>query len=149
MSGSRRTKTPREFARRWRAGRSLTNSAHDASRYGQLVSQASTIHVREEKELQLSDDGLFETPFLFMNGHFDFQLSAEEIENLRKYFARGGFVFASVGAGLGSVFDSMDGFSPSAALTPEVIVALFGLAVLSMVPVAYKRFARKPATSGS
>jgi len=61
----------------------------------QLVSQASTIHVREEKKLKLSDDGLFETPFLFMNGHFDFKLSDEEIENLRKYFTRGGFVFAS------------------------------------------------------
>ena len=61
----------------------------------------------------------------------------------------GAFVFASVGAGLGSVFDSMDGFSPGAALTPEVIVALVGLALLSLVPVAYKRFVRKPATSGS
>ncbi len=61
----------------------------------------------------------------------------------------GGFVFASVGAGLGSVFDSMEGFSPGAALTPEVMVALAGLAALSLVPVAYKRFVRKPAPSGS
>ncbi len=61
----------------------------------------------------------------------------------------GGFVFASVGAGLGSVFDSTEGFSPSAALTPEVMVALVGLAALSMVPVVYKRFVRRPATSGS
>lgn len=61
----------------------------------------------------------------------------------------GGFVFASVGAGLGSVFDSMDDFSPSAALTPEVIIALVGLAVLSLVPVGYKRFVRKPAANAS
>ena len=61
----------------------------------QLVSRASTIHVREERPLRLSDDGLFETPFLFMNGHNDFVLSDAELENLRKYFLRGGFVFAS------------------------------------------------------
>ena len=61
----------------------------------QLVARASTIHVREEQHLVLSDDGLFETPFLFMNGHNDFKLSDPELDNLRKYFARGGFVFAS------------------------------------------------------
>ena len=51
----------------------------------------------------------------------------------------GTFVFTSVGAGLGSIFDSGDSFSPSAALTPEAIAALIGLAVLSLVPVLYKR----------
>lgn len=61
----------------------------------QLVSRASTLEVREERPLQLSDDGLFETPFLFMNGHYDFELSDGELEHLRKYFERGGFVFAS------------------------------------------------------
>lgn len=60
-----------------------------------LVSRASTIHVQEERKLKLADDGLFETPFLFMNGHNDFVLSEPEIENLRRYFSRGGFVFAS------------------------------------------------------
>ena len=61
----------------------------------QLVSRASTIQVREEKKLVLSDDGLFETPFLFMNGHNDFKLSDAELGNLRTYFLHGGFVFAS------------------------------------------------------
>lgn len=51
----------------------------------------------------------------------------------------GAFVFASVGAGLGSVFDSEEGFSPASALTPEVITALVGLSVLSLVPVVYKK----------
>ena len=51
----------------------------------------------------------------------------------------GAFVFASVGAGLGSIFDSMEEFSPSAAVTPEVITALVGLALLSLLPVAYKK----------
>ncbi len=52
----------------------------------------------------------------------------------------GVFVYATVGAGLGSIFDSMQEFTPSAALTPEVVAALVGLAVLSMLPVAYKKF---------
>lgn len=54
----------------------------------------------------------------------------------------GAFVFASVGTGLGSLFDSMETFSPAAALTPEVITALVGLSVLSLIPVAYKKLKR-------
>jgi hypothetical protein len=65
---------------------------HDLIR---LVSRTSAIHVQEERKLKLADEGLFETPFLFMNGHHDFVLSAAELENLRKYLDRGGFVFAS------------------------------------------------------
>lgn len=51
----------------------------------------------------------------------------------------GTFVFASIGAGLGSIFDSMQEFSLQGALTPQVITALVGLAVLSLLPVAYKK----------
>jgi hypothetical protein len=65
---------------------------HDLIR---LVSRTSAIHVQEERKLRLADDGLFETPFLFMNGHNDFVLSAGEIDNLRRYLTRGGFIFAS------------------------------------------------------
>jgi len=57
----------------------------------------------------------------------------------------GTFVYASVGAGLGSVFDGMDDFSPAAALTPEVITALVGLSVLSLLPVAYKQVKKRRA----
>ena len=60
-----------------------------------LVSRASTIKVTQQKLLKLSDTGLFETPFLFMNGHNDFVLSDTELENLRVYFAHGGFLLAS------------------------------------------------------
>jgi uncharacterized membrane protein YdjX (TVP38/TMEM64 family) len=52
----------------------------------------------------------------------------------------GTFVFASIGAGLGSIFDSMQEFSLKGALTPQVITALVGLAFLSLLPVVYKRF---------
>lgn len=56
----------------------------------------------------------------------------------------GTFVFASIGAGLGSIFDSMEEFSLKGALTPQVITALVGLAALSLLPVIYKRIkARK------
>jgi len=52
----------------------------------------------------------------------------------------GAFVYASVGAGLGSIFDSGREFSADSILTPEIVTALVGLAVLAMLPVAYKRW---------
>ena len=60
-----------------------------------LVSQASTVAVREEKKMALTDPELFETPFLFMNGHNDFTLSDAELDALRTYFSHGGFMMAS------------------------------------------------------
>jgi len=51
----------------------------------------------------------------------------------------GTFVYASVGVGLGSVFDRGEAFSLHGVLTPEVLGALIGLAVLSLVPVIYKK----------
>lgn len=66
--------------------------------------------------------------------------------NLRTYIAAtsigvipGAFVFASSGVGLGSVFDSSQTFSAGSVLTPEVLVALSGLGLLSLLPVVYKR----------
>ncbi|HEX4893402.1 MAG TPA: TVP38/TMEM64 family protein [Hyphomicrobiaceae bacterium] len=55
----------------------------------------------------------------------------------------GTFVFASIGAGLGSIFDSMEEFSIKGALTPEVILALGGLAILSLIPVVWKQIKRQ------
>jgi uncharacterized membrane protein YdjX (TVP38/TMEM64 family) len=51
----------------------------------------------------------------------------------------GTFVFASIGAGLGSIFDAMEEFTLKGALTPQVLTALIGLAALSLLPVVYKR----------
>ncbi len=59
----------------------------------------------------------------------------------------GSFVFASIGAGLGSVFDRGDSFSPAGALTPEVIVALIGLSALSIIPVLYKKIKARRTTA--
>lgn len=51
----------------------------------------------------------------------------------------GSFVYATVGAGLGSIFDAGEEFSAGSILTTEIVTALIGLAVLAMLPVAYKK----------
>jgi uncharacterized membrane protein YdjX (TVP38/TMEM64 family) len=51
----------------------------------------------------------------------------------------GTFVFATFGAGLGSVFDQGGEVSVKAILTPEIIAGLVGLAVLALVPVVVKK----------
>jgi uncharacterized membrane protein YdjX (TVP38/TMEM64 family) len=51
----------------------------------------------------------------------------------------GSFVFASVGAGIGSVLDSGQEFSPASVLTPQIVIALVGLAVLALLPVVYRK----------
>ncbi len=50
----------------------------------------------------------------------------------------GTFVYTSVGAGLKSVLDSNGDFSLGSVLTPQISTALIGLALLSLLPVAYK-----------
>ena len=57
----------------------------------------------------------------------------------------GTFVFTTIGAGLGSIFDNMQELTLKGALTPQVLTALIGLAVLSLIPVVVKKLAaRKP-----
>ena len=51
----------------------------------------------------------------------------------------GTFVFATVGAGLGSVFDQGGEFSAAGILTPQILTALVGLAVLALIPIVYKK----------
>jgi uncharacterized membrane protein YdjX (TVP38/TMEM64 family) len=52
----------------------------------------------------------------------------------------GSFVYATVGAGLASIFDQKGDFSLASILTLEIYAALVGLAVLALLPVAYKKF---------
>jgi uncharacterized membrane protein YdjX (TVP38/TMEM64 family) len=54
------------------------------------------------------------------------------------------FVFASVGRGLGAVFD--EGRAPDLSLvfTPPVLLPLLGLALLALIPVAYRRWKGRP-----
>ncbi len=50
------------------------------------------------------------------------------------------FVYASVGAGLGSLFEADGEFTAAGILTPEIVTALVGLALLALVPVVYRRY---------
>ncbi|HJN20782.1 MAG: TVP38/TMEM64 family protein [Alphaproteobacteria bacterium] len=51
----------------------------------------------------------------------------------------GSFVYSLTGASLGSAFESHENFTLAGILTPVMIMALVGLAALSMLPVLYKR----------
>src|ERR1051326_5252385 len=59
------------------------NEGNDCPGVGQdlmkLVSRASTLKVQEERKLRLTDPELFDTPFLFMNGHGEFVLTETEV----------------------------------------------------------------------
>jgi hypothetical protein len=76
-----------------------SSDGNDCSGVGQelmqLITRASTIKIQEERKLRLTDAELFDTPFLFMNGHNDFVLTEQELVCLRKYLSHGGFFFAS------------------------------------------------------
>lgn len=56
----------------------------------------------------------------------------------------GTFVFASVGAGLGSVFDRGERPDLGIILTAPVLLPLLALATLALVPVAVARFRKEP-----
>src|SRR5262252_817758 len=76
-----------------------SNDGNDCGGVGQdlmkLVSRTSTLKIQEERKVRLTDPDLFETPFIFMNGHNDFVLVEAELSNLRKYLGHGGFFFGS------------------------------------------------------
>lgn len=50
----------------------------------------------------------------------------------------GGLVYVSVGAGLGSIFDEGGELSLDSVMTPEIMIALTGLAVLALMPPVVK-----------
>ncbi len=53
--------------------------------------------------------------------------------------APAGFVFSLAGAGLGGIFDRGETFTAASVLTPEIVAALAGLAILALLPVVYGR----------
>lgn len=55
----------------------------------------------------------------------------------------GALVYASVGNGLGAVFDAGRTPELGIVLTPPILLPIIGLAVLALVPVVYKRFRKK------
>ncbi len=60
----------------------------------------------------------------------------------------GGFVFASVGNGLGAVFDAGRTPDLSIIFDPEVLLPVLALALLSLVPVIYKRIKSRRGEDG-
>ncbi len=57
------------------------------------------------------------------------------------------FVFSLAGSGLGKVFEQGGEFSIAGILTPEMIGALLGLGLLSLIPVFYKKLKGKGAAA--
>lgn len=60
----------------------------------------------------------------------------------------GSLVYAGVGSGLGTVFEA--GGTPDLGIIfrPEIILPIIGLAVLALLPVAYRRFKGRSRTAG-
>ncbi len=59
------------------------------------------IHVDYTPQVvDLADPHMGDYPLVFMTGHYDFELSNDQIENLQNYIARGGTLVASAAAGL-------------------------------------------------
>jgi uncharacterized membrane protein YdjX (TVP38/TMEM64 family) len=59
----------------------------------------------------------------------------------------GSFVFVTVGAGIGSIFDQGKTLELSSVLTKEIVTALIGLAVLAVLPVVYKKIKARKGTA--
>lgn len=51
----------------------------------------------------------------------------------------GALVYTSVGVGLGSVFDAGGSLSAQTILSPQIVLALLGLAALALIPVFYRK----------
>lgn len=56
----------------------------------------------------------------------------------------GSVVYASVGNGLGALFDVGETPDLGIIFVPEILIPLIGLAVLALLPVAYKKFRKAP-----
>lgn len=56
----------------------------------------------------------------------------------------GSLVYASVGSGLGAVFDAGQTPDLGLLLTPPILLPICGLVVLALIPVAYKRWRKAP-----
>lgn len=70
-----------------------------------FISENTSIPVNpEEVRIELSDNRLFNYPFLFMTGHGNVNFRADELETLRKYLAAGGLLFANDSYGMRKAF---------------------------------------------
>jgi hypothetical protein len=71
----------------------------------QAIAERTTLPVeRREARVTLLDDRLWDYPFLHITGHGNIKLSEVEVERLREYLSRGGFLHVSDNYGLDSSF---------------------------------------------
>jgi hypothetical protein len=69
------------------------------------IGERTTLPVeRREARVTLLDDRLWDYPFLHITGHGNIKLSEREVEHLREYLVRGGFLHVSDNYGLDSSF---------------------------------------------
>ncbi|MEP6691978.1 MAG: DUF4159 domain-containing protein [Gemmatimonadaceae bacterium] len=59
---------------------------------------------RREAKVRLTDDALWDYPYLHMTGHGNFKLGDDEVARLRQYLMRGGFLHADDNYGLDESF---------------------------------------------
>jgi hypothetical protein len=58
----------------------------------------------KEARVELLDEDLYAYPLLYMNGHGEIRLSQAEVERLREYLNRGGFLWADDNYGMDRAF---------------------------------------------
>jgi hypothetical protein len=70
------------------------------------LSVRTSIRVADSKEarVELLDEELFSYPLLYMNGHGEVRWSQAEVERLREYLLRGGFLWADDNYGMDRSF---------------------------------------------
>ena len=83
------------YAGSWDVNPALQNSLLAGLHENTGIDVDYTPHV-----VDLSDTEIGNFPLVFMTGHYDFEWSPEEIQNLRNYLMRGGTLVASAAAGL-------------------------------------------------
>ena len=70
------------------------------------LTERTSVRVRggSEARVELLDEGLFSYPFLYMNGHGEVRFSRSEVDRLREYLKRGGFLWADDNYGMDRAF---------------------------------------------
>jgi hypothetical protein len=60
-----------------------------------LRDRAKVTVVSKNRHIKATDEAIYEYPVIFMNGHYSYTLSADEIKALRKYLQKGGTLIAN------------------------------------------------------
>lgn len=70
----------------------------------ELTKRTGIQSTTEQAVVELTDDKLFNYPFLFMTGHGNIKFTEEEVERLRLYLEHGGFLYADDDYGMDRSF---------------------------------------------